>query len=193
MANVQHNALTDPNIHEPKNITSAIEGQVYMANGSGSGTWKLPSGHAYGELYITAGTTAQALAAASGTSILNPTDEWTSGYNNHITQIPANGTLTITNAGLYDVNFYAIFTTASLAIGTQYNFYYAINGTPSTRKLLTRKITNGVDTLHVNGVGLVELAENDILSMYVGGDATSSSTNIIVLEAGLITTLINPT
>lgn len=193
MANVQHNALTDPNIHEPKNITSATEGQVYMANGSGSGTWKLPSGHAYGELYITAGTTAHTLAAASGTSILNPTDEWASGYNHHITQTPANGTLTITEAGLYQINFYAIFTTASLATGTQYNFYYAIDGTPSTRKLLARKTTNGVDTLHVNGIGLAELAENDILSMYVGGDATSSSTNIIVLEAGLITTLVNPT
>ena len=193
MANVQHNALTDPNIHEPKGITSAVNGEVYMANGSGSGTWKLPSGHAYSELYITAGTTAQALAAASGTAILNPTGEWTSGYNNHITQTPASGTLTITEAGLYEINFYAIFTTASLSSGTQYNFYYAVNGTPSTRKLLTRKTTNGVDTLHVNGVGLAELAENNVLSMYVGGDATSSSTNIIVLEAGLVTTLINPT
>lgn len=193
MANVQHNALTDPNIHEPKGITSAVNGEVYMANGSGSGTWKFPSGHAYGELYITAGTTAQTLAAASGTAILNPTDEWTSGYNNHITQTPASGTLTVTEAGLYDVNFYTIFTTASLSSGTQYNFYYAVNGTISTRKLFARKTSNGVDTLHVNGVGLVELAENDVLSMYVGGDATSSSTNIVVLEAGLITTLINPT
>jgi hypothetical protein len=193
LANVQHNALTDPNIHEPKGITSAVNGEVYMANGSGSGTWKLPSGHAYGELYITAGTTAQTLAAASGTAILNPTDEWTSGYNNHITQTPASGTLTVTEAGLYDVNFYTIFTTASLSSGTQYNFYYAVNGTISTRKLFARKTSNGVDTLHVNGVGLVELAENDVLSMHVGGDATSSSTNIVVLEAGLITTLINPT
>lgn len=40
MANVQHSAITDPNIHEPKGVTSAAAGTVYVANGSGSGTWK---------------------------------------------------------------------------------------------------------------------------------------------------------
>jgi hypothetical protein len=40
MATVQHSALTDPNIHEPKNITTAAANEVYVANGAGSGTWK---------------------------------------------------------------------------------------------------------------------------------------------------------
>lgn len=39
MANVQHSTLTDPNLHEPKGISTASADQLYRANGSGSGTW----------------------------------------------------------------------------------------------------------------------------------------------------------
>jgi len=39
MANVNHSTLTDPYLHEPKGVASASSGEVYVANGSGSGTW----------------------------------------------------------------------------------------------------------------------------------------------------------
>ncbi len=39
MANVNHSTLTDPYLHEPKGVASASSGDVYVANGSGSGTW----------------------------------------------------------------------------------------------------------------------------------------------------------
>lgn len=39
MANVQHSSLTDPNLHEPKGISTASADQLYRSNGSGSGTW----------------------------------------------------------------------------------------------------------------------------------------------------------
>jgi hypothetical protein len=39
MPNIQHSAITDPNIHEPKGITTASNRQVYKAHGSGSGGW----------------------------------------------------------------------------------------------------------------------------------------------------------
>lgn len=39
MANVQHSTLTDPNIHEPKGVSTAAADQLYRSNGSGSGTW----------------------------------------------------------------------------------------------------------------------------------------------------------
>ena len=40
MANVNHSSLTDPYLHEPKGVASANNGEVYIANGSGSGNWK---------------------------------------------------------------------------------------------------------------------------------------------------------
>jgi hypothetical protein len=36
---VQHASISDPNIHEPKGVTSASNGDVYVANGAGSGAW----------------------------------------------------------------------------------------------------------------------------------------------------------
>ena len=39
MANVNHSSLTDPYLHEPKGVAAAASGDVYVANGSGSGAW----------------------------------------------------------------------------------------------------------------------------------------------------------
>lgn len=39
MANVSHASLTGSNLHEPKGVAAAAIGTVYVANGSGSGTW----------------------------------------------------------------------------------------------------------------------------------------------------------
>ncbi len=40
MADVQHRSISDLESHEPKNISTATNGQLYVANGSASGTWK---------------------------------------------------------------------------------------------------------------------------------------------------------
>jgi hypothetical protein len=36
---VQHSAITDPNIHEPKGVSTAVSNSVYVASGGGSGSW----------------------------------------------------------------------------------------------------------------------------------------------------------
>jgi hypothetical protein len=41
MADIQHSVITDPHIHEPKGASTASNGTVYVANGAGSGTWKV--------------------------------------------------------------------------------------------------------------------------------------------------------
>lgn len=40
MADVQHRNISDLESHEPKNISTATTGQLYVANGSASGVWK---------------------------------------------------------------------------------------------------------------------------------------------------------
>ena len=35
----EHSTITDPNLHEPKGVAAALVNQVYVANGSSSGTW----------------------------------------------------------------------------------------------------------------------------------------------------------
>ena len=37
---IEHANITDPQIHEPKGVSQASEGMVYVADGAGSGLWK---------------------------------------------------------------------------------------------------------------------------------------------------------
>lgn len=39
MATIQHAAIADPYIHEPKGIATASANTIYVADGAGSGTW----------------------------------------------------------------------------------------------------------------------------------------------------------
>lgn len=193
MADIQHSAITDPNIHEPKGITTASSGQVYVADGGGSGDWKFIAGHSYGEIFISNNSTAQTLPVSSGTAILNPTSAWQANGFQNVTLTPANGTITLPQAGVYQLNFWATFETASIASGAAYNFFYAVNGTPGTRKVYVKKTSNGVDTLHVYATGYATVTAGAVMSMYVGGDGTSSNTAITIKEAGFSALLVDPT
>jgi hypothetical protein len=42
MPSIQHKDIPDNNRHEPKGISTATNGQVYVASGTGSGTWATP-------------------------------------------------------------------------------------------------------------------------------------------------------
>lgn len=39
----EHSTITDPEIHEPKGAAAASVGEVYVADGAGSGAWVLPT------------------------------------------------------------------------------------------------------------------------------------------------------
>lgn len=192
MATVQHSALTDPNLHEPKGVSTAANGKVYVADGAGSGSWKYIAGHAYGDMYITNNSTSQTLPAASAKAKLNPTGAWVANGNQNVTIDATNGQITILQGGVYQLDFWVVFETAAISGGAAYYFHYAINGTAGTRKVYVKKTTNGVDTLNVSAVGYATLAANDIVSMYVGGDGTSSSTAITPKEAGFSILLVDP-
>lgn len=41
----EHSTMTDPELHEPKGVAAASDGQIYIADGSSSGDWRyLPRG-----------------------------------------------------------------------------------------------------------------------------------------------------
>ena len=65
---VTHASLTGAELHESKGVAAATSGQVYVANGSGSGTWRaLIAGDIPANTYYK--VTSQTLASTSGTSI----------------------------------------------------------------------------------------------------------------------------
>jgi len=182
---IQHKLIADADLHEPKGVASASSGKVYVADGTGSGSWQYPSGKVHGEIYIDAGATSQTLSGSSAYSKLNPGTEWTAGVSSVLTLSPSTGIITLSEAGNYMVNFWCQFSTAAIASGTLYNFKYNLSGTSSGRTLTVSKTSNGVDKLHISATGLVTATAGQTLSIYVGGDSTSSSTAITVIEAGL--------
>jgi len=184
MANVAHANLTGANLHEPKGVASASADQIYIADGAGSGQWKYSPGMAYGEIYIVGGSTAFTLAAASAYTRFDPDTDWTANGYRNVTLDPTDGEMVVLIDGTYKLDFWINFTTAAIASGTKYNFKYAVNGVTSTRTLSVQKPSNGVDQLHVSGSGIATFAANDIISIYIGGDGTSSGTNITASQAG---------
>ncbi len=85
MANVQHSNLTDPNLHEPKGVSTATADQVYISNGSGSGSWtnvsRLP-GTGWGQ-YSNSVYTGSTYLTIDSTGVILPFDT-----NTNVTQLP---------------------------------------------------------------------------------------------------------
>lgn len=215
---IQHNVITDPDLHEPKGVASATSGKVYVANGAGSGTWsypvagqdtaldgqvftsdgagagawEYPPAKGHGEIYITSGATAHTLGSASSFTLLNPSGEWTaSGQEDLLTSTVSTGQLNLNVAGHYLVLFYITFTTDSLAAGTQYYFSPALDGVVDPRYLAIEKHTAGADDVTVSGQFLMNATASQALAIYAAGDGTSSSTNITPVEAGLTAIYLN--
>lgn len=209
---IQHNLITGADLHEPKGVATATSGKVYIANGSSSGaweypldgiesatlkqipssdgagsvTWALPHEEYHAEIYITSGATAHTLAAASAYTLLNPVTEWTAGVTSNLTSTPANGSITLTLAGDYKVAFYTTFTTEALAAGTEYNFKFALDSIVETRKIVVQKHTTVADNVLVCGSTFLTVTAGQVLTVFVAGDAVSSSTTITPIEAGLL-------
>jgi len=184
---IQHKNIQEADLHEPKGISTATAGTIYVADGAGSGTWEEAPGRFFGELYITNNSTALTLAASSAATKIDPGNAWDSGEYRGFTLQPDDGNIVLSGAGVHRVMFWCDFTTAAIAAGTSYTFKFAINGTVSNRAITTVKTSNGVDRLQVSAFGFAEtLASGDVLSMYVAGNATSSGTQIVIKEAGLL-------
>lgn len=132
MANVQHSSLTDPNLHEPKGISTAAANTVYLANGSGSGTYtnvnRLPgTGWAKYTNTTYVGTT---VLAVSTTDVLLPfTTEDT------VTQLPI--TLTGTTSPLMNLTTETLLfvSAGDLHVLTITFQVYSVSGSPTVMDL----------------------------------------------------------
>lgn len=83
MANVNHSTLTDPYLHEPKGVASASSGEIYLANGAGSGSWTELSRYVCGFVAFDATTPAYQHSVTTSYTALNPTFslEATNGFS----------------------------------------------------------------------------------------------------------------
>ena len=85
MANTEHSVLTGASLHEPKGVAAASASTVYLANGSGSGSWTTVP-------LAGLASTAKAFEA----QLLHVREEQTQGTNTSQATIPASTWTTVT-------------------------------------------------------------------------------------------------
>ena len=87
MANVNHSALTDPYLHEPKGVAAATTGKVYVSDGAGSGTWKTAYTQGF-EDYNDVTTTGTPIALTLAGTAYNLTNDGAGAFTNTTYRLP---------------------------------------------------------------------------------------------------------
>ena len=81
MATIEHSTLTTGELHEPKGAAGASAGQVYVANGAGSGVWTPADSHIAGYIAFDATTPAYQHSTTTSDTVLDPTFSVASSKN----------------------------------------------------------------------------------------------------------------
>ncbi len=170
MATVQHSTLTSAELHEPKGVATANANTVYIADGAGSGQWRLkPNGYAFYD-----NDTGTTFTTPTSPTLCNVTTN-TSGTIREFTSNGA-GRLTYTGAA-----------TIGVAIRATLNY---IQGAGSATNIVLQLYVNGVaagpKTRVRTGTTLVDRADvvsfqttfatNDYAELYI----TSSVDDVTV-------------
>lgn len=182
---IEHKDITEPNIHEPKGASTANSGQVYTADGLGSGNWKYTSNSCHGEMSIINNATATAVVAAVDPTLNTDTDyvKVTAGWGApHLHNVTFNiDELVVSVSGHYDISFWS-----SIKIPAINNFIgikYAVNDSaPYSLQKIVSQSTTANDYRNLSGHGAIDLTAGDTLSVYIAGSKTD---NLVIEEAGL--------
>jgi len=172
---IQHSDLTDPELHEPKGTSTATAGQVYTADGLGSGAWADPG--AFGDtllsnsspdiLELDAGDT---LKVADGKLMLGSTNVTATAAelnDIHLTLDIADGSL--------DANYYIVMPVAGVisSIRTVIDDVVSTANITVTASIGGVAVTNGQITIATAGsaAGDVDSCSPSALNTVAIGDA----------------------
>lgn len=136
-----HVSITDPYIHEPKGVSSAGAGRVYVSDGLGSGSWEValtPGTLAVEKVLDAESTAASQLPSGTDTPLLVEFGPAQFGPSDPV-QIDGTGVITVNEAGLYYVRA---------------EFSFGRSGGASTAILHFRSLLNDVQDHHTVSVQL---------------------------------------
>lgn len=206
MADVQHSAIADPDIHEPKGVAAAASGEVYVANGAGSGAWGLPLPQGidaaaagqilvangagggswqnnsqttkdYGEIYIQGNTVATTIAAVG--TFVQVTDGVTAGQLNGPSL--SSGALSVAEAANYIIEASVTFTSPA-ATAVTWDVDFLLNGVAFGRKQSVS--TSATESVTVSLRAITgSLAVNDTIALGIAN--TTDTNNPTVVHASL--------
>lgn len=178
MANVAHSSLTGADLHEPKGVASASSGDIYVADGAGSGAHELCPGRIYGGI-----CSKDSSIAMSG---IGTTPKQFTGYD---TNMPSNGvtsshssdSITVVTAGVYFISSTITFETSAAGDAGTYQFHLRINGVEDANFGTRRDMSGSSDVGSCAFSGVISLSASDVLTVYVESD--DAGNDDIVIEA----------
>lgn len=182
---VEHNTLTDPNLHEPKGASTASSGYVPVANGAGATSWANPEASAlkhYATIYTrlsdsvtlsTIGTTGQDLPFSND------------GPDNGATSDSANNRITINQDGDYYINFHIGFSTVASGDSGLYTFVIQVDGVDSVVEVQTNK-SGTSDNGSVTTAGILSLTSGDQITVEISSDNGGNTDDINIEATALV-------
>lgn len=178
MADLEHKDITDPNIHEPKGISSASSGDVYVANGSGSGAMTSRKTIAvkpvYGQIYFDGNATATTLTTQN--TYYRIAGTYTNGQSNEMTL--GSNQIEVDIAGVYEV-------TLNLSVyqnggsTDQHKIAIAVNGTPQN-PTMTKALSSSTDPESLDLTAVLSLSDGDVLYPMITNTSNNSKSAVVV-------------
>lgn len=187
----QHKNLTGTNLHEPKGVASATSGQVYIADGAGSGSWGVVAGLPHAQIYI-AGNTDIVDITNKGTyyaAVPVAGDGWQEYDAEGLTTSLATGRIVVpssTYAGQYFLH--ATLTIGSSRVNNDFAFKFAKNGNVfGNIQGQQANVPAYADHLQVSGFQIIHGAvANDYFQVFVtfpGTGAEQDGDDVYIISA----------
>jgi hypothetical protein len=181
MPTVEHSTLGAGEIHEPKGVTSASSGQVYIADGANSGNWRETEYYVGGYIGFDKATPAYSHSVTTSDTVLNPTFSLSdsngfTGLSSPNARLRYDGTPTIDALITFSI-------AASQASGSNKDIEYVVyvNGSAKEGSRMVRTASTsawGSTTVQWNA----DLATNDYVEVFVKG---SGACTLLIANAYL--------
>lgn len=168
MADIQHNVITDPDIHEPKGAASALANTVYVANGAGSGSWDAINYPVVGENVLVGRSYVTQNPSTTDTSLQLT---FGAGVTATDASLDASGNLTITNAGTYQLVFVLRLARTSATGEALLGARWLINGVTAGGPTAIR-LANGGFSVPFSFTTLKEFSAGDVITAEIIRDSS---------------------
>lgn len=172
MANVNHSSLSDPYLHEPKGISTALPGQIYVADGAGTGNW-VENSRAFGGYLSFSTSSPYAHSVTTSDTVINPslsvsTNNGFTGLASPNARVRYDGSETI-NASLD--GFFSIQQSSGSAKQVQMVFYK--NGVELTGSRMICTVASG-EWRNIPIQFNTTLATNNYIEVFIKADANTT-------------------
>lgn len=191
---IEHSVIPEAHLHEPKGVSTAAAGTVYMADGAGSGAWEHHAASVHGEIYlasasVSVGPTGGTITSDADYRNIGPT--WSVNPDAYFVELNTdNKAIKVKKKGHYLLSAFASIITGATADGTEYAMKFRINdsATLSSRRLVATKYGTAVRRFTLAGTALVMLNAEDYLDLML---ASSAIDTITATDAGITLVLLH--